>query len=705
MKYKISLLSSVLAAALVVLAAIPDADAAITSLGVTGRGNTGVLGDIAYDDNHQVYLHVYESGIATVGVFVGTDGVPRGGAFRIGAGRTYANKPHVAYSTGTADDVFLVTYTSDLFVPGGATLIGQFVHYTGVDGGQLVGGAFGMSQLSIVGGVAQLGDDIVYNPNTHQFLAIWTDSRGSTDTFVRTIGTSGAPIGGDINVTNAPYSQGAAKGAYDPVRHRFLVAYQGVSPSSPPPPAPEVVGAWAKVLDDTGTPVTGLLTASLGGLPIEFAAEYLPERGAFMMFWTDFGASTARDVVARVVDASGTFLTGTYPLMASPRSEGGAAGRFNSTTRTALISAMSDIRFLRGIELDGQGAPSQGPLFTLSTAVPSANGGTFYPRVVTAPVRDGGGSVANTQWGVHYVVDYAWVGIERFQGTLVGTGGGGGGGTPAPAPAPVTKALPNADPNPSVSSASNGSQTLLLQSDGGGLAQWKLSDFTLSDGALLAPGQLTDTNWQIVGTGDINSDGQRDIFWRNKATGVLAGWLMNGRSLVQSVSFSPDRVTDLNWQIVSTKDMNNDGLPDIVWQHSDGRVAVWLMNGTTLVDGFTLSVTSADPKWRVVGAADMDADGFNDLIWQHQDGYIGVWFMRSSLFLDGRLIWSSPIADTNWAIRAIADVNGDGKPDFIWQHKVNNWLATSVFDGVTLIDSQWLNPDTVSAGWHIMGPR
>ncbi|HET9577676.1 MAG TPA: hypothetical protein VFP44_07590, partial [Usitatibacter sp.] len=33
------------------------------------------------------------------------------------------------------------------------------------------------------------------------------------------------------------------------------------------------------------------------------------------------------------------------------------------------------------------------------------------------------------------------------------------------------------------------------------------------------------------------------------------------------------------WSVVRTADLNGDGMADLVWQHIDGSVAVWLMNG------------------------------------------------------------------------------------------------------------------------------
>jgi hypothetical protein len=39
-------------------------------------------------------------------------------------------------------------------------------------------------------------------------------------------------------------------------------------------------------------------------------------------------------------------------------------------------------------------------------------------------------------------------------------------------------------------------------------------------------------------------------------------------------------VADLNWQIVSTADFDNDGKTDLLWRHRvTGENAIWQMNG------------------------------------------------------------------------------------------------------------------------------
>ena len=54
--------------------------------------------------------------------------------------------------------------------------------------------------------------------------------------------------------------------------------------------------------------------------------------------------------------------------------------------------------------------------------------------------------------------------------------------------------------------------------------------------------------------------------------------------------------------MIHTGDFNGDGKTDLLWQHTDGRVGVWLMNGTAGVSLATIlgpgtgwSVSNPDP--------------------------------------------------------------------------------------------------------------
>jgi VCBS repeat protein/all-beta uncharacterized protein len=121
------------------------------------------------------------------------------------------------------------------------------------------------------------------------------------------------------------------------------------------------------------------------------------------------------------------------------------------------------------------------------------------------------------------------------------------------------------------------------------------------ESAPLGPGVVADLNWKIAGSGDFNRDGWPDVVWQHETDGRIVIWTMQGTSLIAGVPFSPGRVADLTWKIRAVGDMNGDDMPDLIWQHRvDGRVAVWLMDGTRMTSAVVIAQL-ADTNWEIVG--------------------------------------------------------------------------------------------------------
>jgi hypothetical protein len=106
----------------------------------------------------------------------------------------------------------------------------------------------------------------------------------------------------------------------------------------------------------------------------------------------------------------------------------------------------------------------------------------------------------------------------------------------------------------------------------------------------------------VVGTGDMNRDGWPDLVWRHDTTGGLSTWWMTDAQLVSWHMLFPDALPDVQWRIIDVADMNRDGHADLVWQHVDGRISAWFMNGLALVSGeLMVPASPGTPNWRVQG--------------------------------------------------------------------------------------------------------
>lgn len=158
---------------------------------------------------------------------------------------------------------------------------------------------------------------------------------------------------------------------------------------------------------------------------------------------------------------------------------------------------------------------------------------------------------------------------------------------------------------------------------------WLMSGLTAA-GVSPTPNFQADAAYTVAGTGDFNQDGKTDILWWHQGNGTLQVWLMNGVVQTSSSPTTPAGVTDLNWQVAGTGDFNQDGKADILWRNAtSGKFVVWLMDGLTRTSGtFLVPEMLSDLNWRVKSSRDLDGDGETDLVWQHQVSHrVVVWFM------------------------------------------------------------------------------
>lgn len=197
----------------------------------------------------------------------------------------------------------------------------------------------------------------------------------------------------------------------------------------------------------------------------------------------------------------------------------------------------------------------------------------------------------------------------------------------------------------------DGQTDLVLQSDTGYLAAWFFNGPTMNGGTLLTPSQVSDLNWQIRAVGDLNHDGHPDLIWQYAPTGQVAFWLMNGTNAIGYVIPNvPPPGAD--WEIIGTGDSNRDGERDIFWQHrSTGILAVWtMMNGTQLASG-SLVPTNPGDQWQAVAVIDLDGDAYSDVVLQNTNtGDLGAWYLRGTSWKFGALLVPSSVGTPGWSL-------------------------------------------------------
>jgi hypothetical protein len=157
------------------------------------------------------------------------------------------------------------------------------------------------------------------------------------------------------------------------------------------------------------------------------------------------------------------------------------------------------------------------------------------------------------------------------------------------------------------------------------------------------------------------------------------------------------------------RNFNGNGKADLVWQDNISRQAtVWYMGGDqgNILEGSNWLTTSDVPDWAIVGVADFNGDGKPDLVWQNDTTrQVVVWYMggaQGNQFLGSS--WLAPLGAPGWTVVAAADFNRDGKPDLVWQNddtrQVTVWYMGGN-QGDTFQGSSWLTSSGVP-GWTVV---
>ncbi len=209
-----------------------------------------------------------------------------------------------------------------------------------------------------------------------------------------------------------------------------------------------------------------------------------------------------------------------------------------------------------------------------------------------------------------------------------------------------------------------------------------------------------DRNWVYRGTGDVDADGIKDIFWQNLETGKVEIWKVGGPSYAKVLT--PEVIPGPDWVINQVADFDGDGQADIFWRNTrTQQTVIWLMNGQNIKDSGLLANVSFD--WQVMKVADFDRNGTADLLWRNsRTGEVVTWLMDGKTIKKGNAL--PTVNDAAWVIKAVADFDRDGNNDILWY---NSQTKQTVFwkmrDGQ--YQSSVLLPNVPSSSWDLVGTR
>ena len=181
----------------------------------------------------------------------------------------------------------------------------------------------------------------------------------------------------------------------------------------------------------------------------------------------------------------------------------------------------------------------------------------------------------------------------------------------------------------------------------------------------------------IFELGDYNGDGRDDFIFVRDQDYVCRLSQESGVSS-QEIVIS-NMPTPPEWHLAAQGDFNGDGNTDFLFRHTDNLWQFVPMEGcSTLESARQDNISIAEDDWRIVGVRDLNADNRDDLVLRDDTG---SWLIT---IMDGAEVLStvnSPAGlpkDTSWYVIGIDDFDTDEGLDILLKHRNGEWnLATS----------------------------
>jgi hypothetical protein len=235
----------------------------------------------------------------------------------------------------------------------------------------------------------------------------------------------------------------------------------------------------------------------------------------------------------------------------------------------------------------------------------------------------------------------------------------------------------------------------------GNLTYWSMDGSNYLGSFMLGHPSLG-SGWHAIGAADFNHDDVPDVLYAN-TNRVLAIGFNDSTAILSNVLVNTGIRPENAWAPMLVADLNQDEQPDIIFQDSTGRAAVWLLAGANVLKKVSLrNGTRIGMGWHLVAAADFNEDSYPDLLWQSATGKLQIWCFMGTEFA-GALYPGTIRSD--WNVLGSFDANNDGYADLLLR-RTGGRLFHWTLKGSSVTGSGAIRPGfEQGSGWTLFSPQ
>ena len=230
----------------------------------------------------------------------------------------------------------------------------------------------------------------------------------------------------------------------------------------------------------------------------------------------------------------------------------------------------------------------------------------------------------------------------------------------------------------------NGKHDVLLRHNGA----WHIYMFDglarVDEDTMVQDAPHDEFDWRIVGTGDLNGDGNEDLLFRH----VDGDWRfhpLSGRKPINEDSVDTILPSDLDWTFAGIGDFDADGTDEVLLRHSSGRWSYFTIENEEPFGTKHELDLPIDLRSRFAGIGDLDGDGTDDVLLRNESGHWILFVLQDGVATVPHGISLDISNHIYRTLSGIGDLNGDGKDDLLLRNEAGHWFYVAM-DGSRVLE-------------------